>query len=53
MDLNQFVAAKLMRIRNVGGLPVLNSEGNLVGIVSRRDMLDHLIRILEPLDPCN
>jgi len=41
-------AVKLMRVANVGGLPVLNDKGDLVGIVTRSDLLDQLIRLLEP-----
>lgn len=43
-------AAKLMRVSNVGGLPVLNSKGKVIGVCTRRDLLDHLIRILEPIE---
>jgi acetoin utilization protein AcuB len=42
-------AAKLMRVSNVGGLPVLTEQGKLVGVVTRTDLLDQLIRIYEPL----
>jgi len=42
-------AAKLLRVAKVGGLPVLNLDGKLVGIITRTDLLDHLIRILEPI----
>lgn len=41
-------AAKLMRVGHIGGLPVVDSEERLVGIVTRSDLLDHLIRLLEP-----
>jgi len=43
-------AAKLMRVARVGGLPVVNRDGNLVGIITRSDLIDHLIRILEPVE---
>ncbi len=43
-------AAKLMRVARVGGLPVVNRTGNLVGIITRSDLIDHLIRILEPVE---
>merc|ERR1711941_228907 len=43
-------AAKMMRVSNVGGVPVLDKQGQLVGIITRTDMIDHLIRVLEPLD---
>jgi acetoin utilization protein AcuB len=33
-----------------GGVPVLDKQGQLVGIITRTDMIDHLIRVLEPLD---
>jgi len=38
-----------MRVSNVGGLPVVDEKGDLVGIITRTDLLDHLIRLLEPL----
>jgi len=45
-------AAKEMRVANVGGLPVLDPKtGLLVGMLTRTDLLDHLIRTLEPLVP--
>eukprot|EP01111_Echinosteliopsis_oligospora_P001998 TRINITY_DN12916_c0_g1_i1.p1 TRINITY_DN12916_c0_g1~~TRINITY_DN12916_c0_g1_i1.p1 ORF type:complete len:149 (-),score=31.72 TRINITY_DN12916_c0_g1_i1:9-455(-) len=45
-------AAKLMRVSKVGGLPVLDSEKDIViGIVTRGDMLDEVIRLLEPVPP--
>jgi len=44
-------AVKLMRVSNVGGLPVVDSKGDLVGICTKTDLLDHLIRILEPVPP--
>ncbi len=39
-------AAKLMRDRKIGGLPVLD-DGRLVGIVTETDLLNYLIRTLE------
>lgn len=41
-------AAKLMRVARVGGLPVVDAQDRLVGVVTRTDLVDHLIRILEP-----
>jgi acetoin utilization protein AcuB len=41
-------AAKLMRVAHIGGLPVVENDETLVGIVTRSDLLDHLIRLLEP-----
>lgn len=35
-------AAKLMRVSKVGGLPVLDTAGSLVGICTGSDLLDHL-----------
>ncbi|MDQ7029952.1 MAG: CBS domain-containing protein [Ardenticatenia bacterium] len=43
-------AAKLMRVARVGGLPVVNQAGDLVGIITRSDLIDHLIRLLEPVE---
>jgi predicted transcriptional regulator len=42
-------AVKVMRLSKVGGLPVLSKDGKVVGIITRRDCLDHLIRLLDPL----
>jgi len=42
-------AAKLIRVSRISGLPVVNNAGILVGICSRADLVDHLIRILEPI----
>eukprot|EP01132_Coremiostelium_polycephalum_P002255 gene2255-2778_t len=44
-------ACKLMRVSNVGGLPVIDQKGKLCGMVTRSDLLDLLIRILEPIPP--
>ena len=35
-------AAKLMRVSKVGGLPVLDKAGSLVGMCTQSDLLDHL-----------
>jgi CBS-domain-containing membrane protein len=35
-------AAKLMRVSEVGGLPVVNGCGKLVGVCSTTDLVDHL-----------
>jgi len=43
-------AAKLMRVSKVGCLPVVREDGKIcVGIITRTDLLDQLIRLLEPL----
>lgn len=39
-------AARLMRGRKVGGLPVVQ-EGKLVGIITETDILNHFIELLE------
>ncbi|GAM25377.1 hypothetical protein SAMD00019534_085520 [Acytostelium subglobosum LB1] len=44
-------AAKLLRVADIGGLPVVDNSGKLVGICTRSDLLDLLIRILEPTPP--
>jgi len=41
-------AAKMMRVSRVGALPIVDDADNVVGIVTRTDMLDQLIRITEP-----
>lgn len=43
-------AAKLMRVAHVGGLPVVDENDQLVGIITRTDLVDHLIRLLEPVE---
>lgn len=40
-------AAHVMRNHKIGGLPVV-SDGQLVGIVTDTDLLDFLIKLLEP-----
>jgi len=42
-------AAKLIRVANVGGLPVVEKDSSLQGIITRTDLIDHLVRLLEPL----
>jgi CBS domain-containing protein len=43
-------AAKIMRLSKRGALPVTESgSSKLIGIVTQTDMLDHLIRVLEPI----
>ena len=45
-------AAKIMQVHMVSTLPVVESEetGQLIGIITRSDLLDQLIRLYEPLD---
>jgi len=43
-------AAKLMRVARVGGLPIVDENGVLAGILTRSDLIDHLIRLLEPVE---
>jgi CBS domain-containing protein len=43
-------AAKLMRVADIGAVPVLKKgTQELIGICTRTDLVDHLIRIMEPL----
>jgi CBS domain-containing protein len=42
-------AAKLMRVGDVNSLGILSERGLLVGLVTRSDVLDQLIRVYEPL----
>jgi CBS-domain-containing membrane protein len=42
-------AAKLMRVGDVNSLGILSERGLLVGLVTRSDLLDQLIRVYEPL----
>jgi len=46
-------AAKLMRVSKVSGLPVVDKTGLLVGVCTMTDLLDHLIRVLEPIPPAD
>lgn len=39
-------AALLMRDNNIGGLPVLDDEGNLVGMITGTDILDAFLDIM-------
>jgi CBS domain-containing protein len=43
-------AVKLIRVSGVGGLPVTEGDSmKIVGICTRTDLIDHLIRVLEPI----
>jgi len=33
-----------------GGVPVVDSQGALVGMLTRTDLIDHLIRLVEPVE---
>jgi acetoin utilization protein AcuB len=41
-------AAKLMRRRRIGALPVIDAHGRLLGILSESDVLDAFVEILGP-----
>ncbi len=43
-------AAKIMRVSRIGALPIVNDADQVVGIITRSDMLDQLIRTLEPAE---
>jgi CBS domain-containing protein len=38
-----------MRVSGVNGLPVVDVQEKVIGVVTRTDLLDHLTRILEPV----
>jgi acetoin utilization protein AcuB len=46
-DLRIVEAAKIIRKRRFNALPVINKKGQLVGIVTVRDILDGLINLFE------
>lgn len=46
-DLKIVEAAKIIRKRRFNALPVVNKKGELVGIVTVRDILDGLINLFE------
>jgi acetoin utilization protein AcuB len=46
-DLRIVEAAKIIRKRRFNALPVINKKGELVGIVTVRDILDGLINLFE------
>ncbi|HEX9665186.1 MAG TPA: CBS domain-containing protein [Thermodesulfobacteriota bacterium] len=46
-DLKIVEAAKIIRKRRFNALPVINKKGELVGIVTVRDILDGLINLFE------
>lgn len=35
-------AAKLIRVSRIGGLPVTDTAGKLVGVCTQSDLIDHL-----------
>ncbi len=43
-------AADAMRIHDIGGLPVIDDQGLLIGIVTRTDLLNVLLEMLDPLN---
>ncbi|KAF2069059.1 hypothetical protein CYY_009623 [Polysphondylium violaceum] len=43
-------SAKILKQVNINCLPVVTNDNQLSGVITRSDMLDHLIRILEPLE---
>jgi CBS domain-containing protein len=47
-DATLLKATQLMRHNRIGGLPVVDQEKHVVGIVTRSDLLDFLIEQLGP-----
>lgn len=45
-------AADIMRTRNVGALPVLDSAGGLVGIITASDYLRHVDTAVSKASTC-
>jgi len=45
-DVQVVEAARLMMSRNIGCLPVVDAEMNLLGVISERDLLEVFVRIL-------
>jgi predicted transcriptional regulator len=40
-----------MRVSGIGGLPVVDKDNKIIGLVTRTDLLDHLVRMLQPVPP--
>jgi acetoin utilization protein AcuB len=50
-DESILAACKIMRLSKRGSLPILQKDTEkLMGIITQTDLLDHLIRVLEPLN---
>jgi len=45
-DVQVVEAARLMMSRNIGCLPVVDAEMNLLGVISERDLLEVFVRML-------
>ncbi|KAL9658760.1 hypothetical protein ABK040_005915 [Willaertia magna] len=46
-------AAKIMRVSRVGALPIVDDQDQVIGILTRTDMLDQLIRLSEDPEETN
>ena len=45
-DMNIFTAIDLLIQNHISGAPVVDKKGNLIGILSERDCLDLMIKII-------
>jgi len=47
------VVVKILRVQKINGLVVIDSDENkkVVGVITRTDILDEFIRLLEPTNP--
>lgn len=43
-DINLFACAQLMTANNIGALPVVDDEDNIIGILSERDVMRSIVK---------